>query len=81
MTGRFSQRPHFKPGELDRECESIMSGFLRERHGAAEYPVSTEDTTVLIEQHTESSIGSPIFRRTDVMSKDSRSFSRGGNRS
>jgi hypothetical protein len=53
-TGRFSQRPHFKPGELDRECEDVMSGFLRERNGAAEYPVSTDDLTVLIERDTES---------------------------
>lgn len=53
-TGRFSQRPHYKPEELDRECESIIAAFLKERHGKAEYPVSTDDLTVLIEQATES---------------------------
>ncbi|MER8912743.1 ImmA/IrrE family metallo-endopeptidase [Mesorhizobium sp. M0761] len=53
-TGRFSQRPHFKPEELDRECESIIAAFLRDRHGKAEFPVSTEDLTVLIERDTES---------------------------
>lgn len=52
-TGRFSQRPHYKPAELDRQCESIISSFLKERHGEAQYPVSTDDLTVLIEQETE----------------------------
>jgi hypothetical protein len=41
-TGRFSQRPHYEPKELDRECENIIAGFLKERHGAAKYPVSTD---------------------------------------
>lgn len=53
-TGRFSQRPHFKPGELDRECENIITSFLKTRHGAAAFPVSTDDLTVLIERDTES---------------------------
>jgi len=53
-TGRFSQRPHYEPKELDRECENIIAGFLKERHGAAKYPVSTDDLTVLIERNTES---------------------------
>jgi hypothetical protein len=53
-TGRFSQRPHYEPKELDRECENIIAGFLKERHGAAKYPVSTDDLTVLIERDTES---------------------------
>ena len=49
-TGRFSQRPHYKPGELDRECEIIVTSFLQHRHGEAVFPVSTEDLTVLIER-------------------------------
>src|ERR1019366_723197 len=53
-TGRFSQRPHYEPKELDRECENIIAGFLKERHGVAKYPVSTDDLTVLIERDTES---------------------------
>jgi hypothetical protein len=53
-TGRFSQRPHYAPKELDRECENIIAGFLKERHGAAKYPASTDDLTVLIERDTES---------------------------
>jgi hypothetical protein len=53
-TGRFSQRPHYEPKELDRACETIIAGFLKERHGAAKYPVSTDDLTVLIERDAES---------------------------
>jgi hypothetical protein len=52
-TGRFSQRPHYRPEELDRECEQIISSFLKARHGDATYPVSTEDLTRLIERDTE----------------------------
>lgn len=52
-TGRFSQRPHYKPQELDRECEGIITKFLRDRHGKVEFPVSTEDLTVLIEQSVD----------------------------
>ena len=33
-TGRFSQRPHYEPKELDRECENLIASFLKERHGA-----------------------------------------------
>ncbi|WP_292526802.1 ImmA/IrrE family metallo-endopeptidase [Mesorhizobium sp.] len=53
-TGRFTQRPHYEPKELDRECEAIVSAFLKERHGAVAYPLTTDDLTVLIERDTES---------------------------
>lgn len=53
-TGRFSQRPHYKPSELDRECENIITSFLKEKHGKAEFPVTTDDLTVLIERDAES---------------------------
>ena len=52
-TGRFTQRPHYKPEQLDRECEDIITNFLTDRHGRVEFPVSTEDLTVLIEQSVE----------------------------
>lgn len=52
-TGRFSQRPHYKPEELDRECETIISQFLRDKYGKVEFPVSTDDLTLLIERDTE----------------------------
>lgn len=49
-TGRFQQRPHYKPEELDRECEAIITGFLKELYGEAAYPVATDDLTKLIER-------------------------------
>ncbi len=52
-TGRFSQRPHYKPAELDRECENIITKFLVEKHGEAKFPVSTDDITLLIERDTD----------------------------
>lgn len=52
-TGRFARRPHYKPQELDRECESIISTFLRSRYGKAEFPVSTDDITRLIERDAD----------------------------
>jgi hypothetical protein len=48
-TGRFTQRPHYLPEELDIECETMVFAFLLERHGRVQYPVSTDDLTVLIE--------------------------------
>jgi hypothetical protein len=52
-TGRFQQRPHYKPEELDRECERIITSFLRELYGEVSYPVQTEDIKKLIEKDVE----------------------------
>lgn len=52
-TGRFAERPHFTEGELDAECEQIISGFLRELHGTVNYPVATDDLTKLIESRAD----------------------------
>jgi hypothetical protein len=49
-TGRFQNRPHYEPAELDRECEAIISSFLKSLHGEVRYPVSTDDLTKLIER-------------------------------
>jgi len=51
-TGRFPQRPYYDALELDSECENLISSFLVEKHGKVEYPVSTNDLTILIEQKT-----------------------------
>lgn len=53
-TGRFRERPHYEPAELDRECESIIRGFLRRLHGEVKFPVGTDDLTKLIERDAES---------------------------
>lgn len=52
-TGRFSQRPHYEPNELDRECENIINGFLRDLYGEARFPVTTDDLTKLIERDAD----------------------------
>jgi Zn-dependent peptidase ImmA (M78 family) len=52
-TGRFLQRPHYKPEELDRECETIICEFLKGLHGTVRYPIDTDDLTKLIERDAE----------------------------
>ena len=51
-TGRFPQRPHFEPQELDYECEDVVSAFLKDKHGSANYPISTNDLFILLDQKT-----------------------------
>ena len=51
-SGRLPERPHFDPGEIDREVEGRVASFLRRRHGAARFPLSTNDLTILLEQET-----------------------------
>lgn len=53
LTGRFLQRPHYKPEELDRECESVITSFLKDLYGEVRYPVDTEDLKKLIERDAE----------------------------
>lgn len=53
QTGRFSLRPHYLPEELDSECERFITDFLLQRHPRIEYPISTDDLTVLIETLTD----------------------------
>lgn len=48
-SGRFPERPHFAPDELDAECERLITEFLQNRHGRVEFPIETDDLTVLIE--------------------------------
>ena len=49
-TGRFAERPHYSAEDLDRECERIVSAFLRKKRGAVSFPIVTDDLEVLIEQ-------------------------------
>lgn len=51
-TGRLRERPWYDKSELDEMCERIIVDFLVGRHGHSEFPVSTDDLTVLIEQYT-----------------------------
>jgi hypothetical protein len=49
-TGRFAQRPHYEPAEIDGECETLITSFLRQRHGAVTFPIATNDLVVLLER-------------------------------
>jgi Zn-dependent peptidase ImmA (M78 family) len=49
--GRFPQRPYYTQQELDQECEAIVGRFLRARRGKVAFPLSTNDLTILVEQH------------------------------
>ena len=51
-TGRFPERPFYPQEDLDRLSEGWIVSFLVERYGKAEFPVSTEDLTVMIEGDT-----------------------------
>ena len=52
-TGRFAKRPHYLPEELDEECERIIRAFLQQKHGRVDFPVKTDDLTVLIEEKAD----------------------------
>ena len=52
LTGRFPERPYYPQEVLDSLSEEWVVGFLVERYGKAEFPVSTEDLTVMIECDT-----------------------------
>ncbi len=52
-TKRFRRRPHYKQSEIDRECETLVTGFLLKHRGKVDFPISTDDLTVLIEQHVD----------------------------
>ena len=53
-TGRFAERPHYEPAELDRECESIIKMHLKALYGEVRFPVLTDDLTKLIEGEADS---------------------------
>ena len=52
-TGRVPRRPYYEARELDAECERLIRDFLLSHRKTVEYPVLTEDLTVLVEKHVE----------------------------
>jgi len=50
-TGRFRLRPFYTDDELEQICEEEITSFLAKRHGEIRFPVTTNDLTVLVEQH------------------------------
>ncbi len=53
LTGRFAERPHYEPQELDVMFERAVIGFLKQQRGKVEFPLTTEDLTVLIERDAD----------------------------
>ena len=47
---RFERRPFYDQHELDDQCEELVAGFLNGKNGSVEYPISTDDLTVMIER-------------------------------
>ena len=52
-TGRFPQRPHYLPAEIDDECERQIRAFLTKKYGKVEFPIKTDDLTVFIEEKAD----------------------------
>ena len=69
-TGRFAERPHYSSDDLDRECERIVSAFLRKKRGAGTFPIPTEDLHVLIEQADATLDFMPTSRRSVMTSRE-----------
>src|SRR2546422_10742458 len=50
-TGRFPERPHYDPEELDQDCEEFAHRILRERHNdQLVFPIPTDDLTIMVER-------------------------------
>jgi Zn-dependent peptidase ImmA (M78 family) len=53
-SGRFQMRLFLRPAEIDRDCEQLVTAFLEQRPCGVRFPLSTDDLTVLVEQHSSS---------------------------
>ena len=49
--GRFKKRPVYSYSELDYLADARMRSFLVKRRGHCQYPSSTDDLTVFLEQY------------------------------
>lgn len=52
-TGRFRERPHYQPAELDDACERIITDFMNERCDGFSLPIPTNVLTKLIERDAD----------------------------
>ena len=52
-TGRFARRPHLQPEEIDAQCERLVRKFLSKKDGKVEFPIRTDDLTILIEERAD----------------------------
>lgn len=52
-TGRFDQRPHFDPEEIENLCQNALFDFIGKTVGTVQHPISTDILTKFIESLTE----------------------------
>lgn len=52
-TGRFDQRPHFEPDDIEDLCQKTLFDFIGNTIGSVQCPISTDILTKLIESLTE----------------------------
>lgn len=52
-TGRFGRRPHYQPEEIDAQCERLIQKFLSKKYGKVEFPILTDDLTILVEERAD----------------------------
>lgn len=50
MVHGFAERPHYEAAELDTIFEQAVTRFLKKKYGVAQFPITTDDLTMLIEQ-------------------------------
>jgi hypothetical protein len=49
-TGRFFDRPHYQPKEIDHICEQMLAEYYRKKKRQLELPITTDDLTLMIEE-------------------------------
>jgi len=42
-SGRFLRRPYYSSQEMEAQCEALILDHLTKRHGATQFPVTTDD--------------------------------------
>lgn len=52
-SGRFAERPHYVPDEMDAQCEKVIAEFAGTKNKSVEYPLTTDNITILIEGLTQ----------------------------
>lgn len=52
-TGRFAERPHFEPAELDRACEDLLSDHQGASPSNLTVPIQTNELTKMIEKEAQ----------------------------
>lgn len=50
----FQERPHYEAAELDTMFERAVTGLLKKKYGTVQFPISSDDLTLLIEQDVSS---------------------------